>query len=57
MLEQEFHLLTQIDFDLRLATSRRFFEIFANKVQATNVHKDFGEFLLEVALFEAEQLR
>ena len=55
--EQEFHLLMQIDFDLRLATSRRFFEILANKVRMEHVHRLFGEFLLEVALFEAEQLR
>ena len=45
------------DFDLRLATSRRFFEIFANKTQLSNVHRVFGEFLLEIALFEADQIR
>ena len=45
------------DFDLRLPTSRRFFETFANKVNLGNEHRLLGEFFLELALFEAEQLR
>lgn len=57
VLVQEFNLLLLNDFDLRVATSRRFFEVFANKVQASQIHRTFGEFYLELTLFEAEQLR
>ena len=57
VLMQEFNLLILNDFDLRVATSRRFFEIYANKVQASSIHRMLGEFFLELTLFEAEQLR
>ena len=45
------------DFDFRLATSRRFFEIYGNKTAITNEHRILGEFLLEIALFETDKIR
>lgn len=53
----ESEILVTIDFDLQFSTSRRFFEIYCNKVIASETHRIFGEFILEIALIESQMLK
>lgn len=48
----ELKILSSLNFDVQYPTSYQFFELFCNLVKATNIHRSFGQFILEITLLE-----
>lgn len=53
----ETQTLICIDFDLQFPSSRRFFEVYSNFVNASKIHRLFGEFILDITLLEVDMLK
>lgn len=53
---KEFQILNNLDFNIKYPTSQYFFELFSSKLNASQLHKLFGQFLLEIILLEHEQI-
>jgi len=48
----ELKILSSLDFDVQFPTTYQFFMLFCNLVNASNTHRVFGQFILEIALLE-----
>jgi cyclin A len=48
----ELRVLHALDFDVQFPTTFRFYEMFCNLVNASDTHRLFGQFILEIALLE-----
>jgi hypothetical protein len=50
------HVLEVLNFDVQYPTTHRFFEKFSNIVNASEVHRLLGQFILEIALLEIHMI-
>ena len=55
--ELEKQILQILDFDVQYPSTLRFLEIFCNVVKATNTHRVYGQFILEIALLERRMIQ
>ena len=50
-------ILEVLNFDVQYPTTNTFFEMFCNRVMASELHKTYGQFILEIVLLEARLMR